>query len=77
MRKEKPEVAAAGHEEVIGQLAVEEWERAEARTQKAEQGVKRADIEPQLQTSLLKNLYEKQKNIRQYLETDNETKIIL
>ena len=41
------------------------------------QGVKREDIEPQLQTSLLKNLYEKQKNIRQYLEMDNETKIIL
>lgn len=66
-----------GHEEVIGHLAVEGWERAEARTQKAEQGVKREDIEPQLQTSLLKNLYEKQKNIRQYLEMDNETKIIL
>lgn len=77
MRKEKPEVAAMGHEEVIGHLAVEGWERAEARTQKAEQGVKREDIEPQLQTSLLKNLYEKQKNIRQYLEMDNETKIIL
>ena len=66
-----------GHEEVIGHLTVEGWERAEARTQKAEQGVKREDIEPQLQTSLLKNLYEKQKNIRQYLEMDNETKIIL
>lgn len=77
MRKEKPEVAAVGHEEVTGHLAVEGWERAEVRTQKAEQGVKRADVEPQLRTSLLKNLYEKQKNIRRYLEMDDETKIIL
>ena len=45
-----------GHEEVTGHLAVEGWERAEVRTQKAEQGVKRADVKPQLQTSLLKNL---------------------
>ena len=47
MRKEKSEVAPVGHEEVIGHLSKEGWERAEKRTQKAEQEVKRADIEPQ------------------------------
>ena len=46
MRKEKPEVAAMGHEEVIGHLTVEGWERAEARTQKAgsEKGRHRATV---------------------------------